>query len=84
MAACIARAQGFTKSGDARNNETTRLGSGSVTVQAATWRTFVDVTVFADGSGLVTVRRQHAGDKTLLHQFAFDSENVDSAGKTVT
>ena len=70
MAATIARAQGFTKNGMAKNREATRLGGGGVRAQAATWHTFADVTMNANGSGNVTVKR----NGEILHTFAWDVE----------
>jgi hypothetical protein len=67
MAATIATATGQDKS---RTKETHRLGSESSTGEAATWRTFATATVWRDGSGTVTVRR----DGKLIHSFDFGPE----------
>ena len=72
MAATIATARGADSS---RVKETHRLGSRYSTAEAATWRTFATVTVWADGSGTVEVKR----DGATLHRFAFGSENVTEA-----
>jgi hypothetical protein len=72
MAATIATARG----GDStREKVTHRLGSRYASAEAATWRTFATVTVWADGSGEVTITR----DGATLHRFAFGSENVTEA-----
>lgn len=71
MAATIARAQGFQKDGSAKNSEATRLGHGYSTAKAATWRTFAEVTVWADGHGEVEVKR----DGEILHTFRFEAES---------
>ena len=70
MAATIARAQGFTKQGNAKNREATRLGGGSARAQAATWRTFATVNVNADGSGYVHVEQ----NGKVIHSFEWDKE----------
>lgn len=70
MAATIARATGYDSS---RVKETHRLGSRAAEATAATWRTFATVTVYADGSGTVEIKR----DGERLHAFAFGSENVN-------
>jgi hypothetical protein len=69
MAATIATARGMDS---ARVKESHRLGSRAAEATAATWRTFATVTVYADGSGTVTVTR----DGSALHRYAFGSENV--------
>lgn len=61
MAATIATAIGIDKSGSTK--EATRLGSHSSIGKAATYRTFAEVGVNADGSGYVVVRRD---DKTIV------------------
>ncbi len=70
MAATIARARGFTKNGDSRTGEATRLGAGSARASANTWRTFATAYINADGSGYVEVRR----NGTMLHTFDFGKE----------
>ena len=71
MAATIAKAQGFTKDGHPKNSEATRLGGGYSVAKAATWRTFAEVIIFADGHGVLEVKR----DGDILHTFRFDSES---------
>jgi hypothetical protein len=73
MAATIAKATGVDRTG--RTKATHRLGSHYSEATAATWRTFATVTVYADGSGTVDIRR----DGATLHAFAFGSENVNGA-----
>jgi hypothetical protein len=58
MANLIGRVQGFRKSGSRRNQEATRLGDGSVLARVATWRTFAQIYMRADGSGYVMVTRE--------------------------
>ncbi len=70
MAATIARAQGFQKNGSAKNSEATRLGHGYSVAKAATWRTFAEVTVWADGRVEVEVKR----DGVLLTRFDAGAE----------
>lgn len=57
MANVIARARGFNKDGSPKAGEATRLGHSSVTVQANTWRTFVETTTWADGHAEVIIKR---------------------------
>lgn len=67
MANTIARATGHDSS---RSKETTRLGSKSAQVQAATWRTFVDADVWADGTVRLSVKR----DGAIVHTFNLGPE----------
>ena len=67
MAKCIAEAWGNDTN---RQKYVHRLGSRSAQVRAATWHTFADVEVYADGSGFVTIK-QHG--KTI-HTFAIPAE----------
>lgn len=64
MANTIGRVQGYTKRGDPKAGEATRLGD-SVRVEGATWRTFVVVNVDADGRATVEVKRDGAALCTL-------------------
>lgn len=68
MAATIARATGYDKSGRAK--ETTRLGSHSARGDANTWHTFATCYVEADGSGYVMVTR----DGKTIHEFSWGPE----------
>ena len=68
MAATIAKATGYDKSG--RVKEVHRLGHHSAAAEAATWRTFAKVWVRADGRGYVEVTR----DGETLHRFDFGQE----------
>lgn len=68
MANTIARATGHDSS---RSKETTRLGSRSAQTQAATWRTFVDAEVWADGRVQITVKR----DGAVIHSFDLGPES---------
>mgnify|MGYP001578497769 CR=1 FL=1 len=61
MSATIARAQGFKKDGMPQNKDVTRLGQGGVRTVAATWHTFCEVQMNADGSGQVILRRDGHG-----------------------
>lgn len=70
MAATRAMCQGYTRSGWPQAGKASRLGSGSVFAEAATWHTFVRVTVNADGSGVVSVTR----DEIVLFSRAFGPE----------
>ena len=72
MAATIAKATGYDKSG--RIKETHRLGSAHSRVEANTWRTFTEAYVSADGSGAVRVMR----DGKELHRFEFGPESENS------
>lgn len=67
MANTIARATGHDSN---RTKETTRLGSRSAQVQAATWRTFVDAEVSSDGRVWLTVKR----DDVLVHTYELGPE----------
>ena len=69
MAATIATATGADNS---RTKQTHRLGSRYSQGDAATWRTFATATVWADGHGDVTVKR----DGITLHTFEFGPENA--------
>lgn len=40
-----------------RGNTVHRLGHKAITVEAATWQTFATVTLRADGSGVLEIRR---------------------------
>ena len=71
MAATIARAKGYDSS---RSKEVHRLGSEQAWAQAATWRTFAEVEVRRDGSGMVRVLR----DGAELHRFGFGPEDSQS------
>lgn len=71
MAATIATAYGIDRS---RTKEAHRLGSQAARCQAATWRTFADVSVNADGSGSVEVKR----DGVVIHSFEFGPEEARS------
>ena len=64
MANTIATAIGQDRT---RRKEVHRLGSCSATVKAATWRTFVNAIVYADGSGRVTITRD--GKVLACHDF---------------
>jgi hypothetical protein len=55
MAATIATAIGHDTTG--RSKTTTRLGSQASTGKAATWRTFGEITLWADGRVEVSVKR---------------------------
>lgn len=68
MAATIAIARGFDSG---RIKETHRLGSELSVAEANTWRTFVKCSVNRDGSGYVTVTRDHKE----IHRFNFGPEN---------
>ena len=57
MAATRARCQGFCESGNAQNGIASRLGRGHAWAEAATWRTFVNVLVHADGTTRVEIKR---------------------------
>lgn len=58
MANVIARARGYRKSGEPRQqNEQTALGDSCVVVQGATWQTFATLTMNKDGSGYITIKR---------------------------
>lgn len=67
MAATIARAWGHDSS---RTKEVHRLGSQQASVQAATWRTFVDASVDRNGGVHIAVRR----DGKLLHEYTLGAE----------
>lgn len=67
MAKTIATATGYDKS---RVKEVTRLGSEYSMAEAATYKTFAKVVVFADGSGYVEVKQNGKS----IHDFAFDKE----------
>jgi hypothetical protein len=69
MAATIAHARGYDS---ARVKETHRLGSCLSWVQAATWRTFAEAEVYADGRGFVRVLR----DGHEVHRFEFGPETI--------
>lgn len=71
MAATIARATGYDKSG--RVKETHRLGSQHACAEANTWRTFTTTVVAADGSGWVRVTR----DGVTLHHITFGPEGQE-------
>jgi hypothetical protein len=68
MAATIARATGFRRSGD--TSTVTRLGSAGAFGEAATWRTFAQAHVNPDGSGYIRVIR----DDRTIHRFDFGPE----------
>ena len=70
MAATRATAQGFASHGGAQNGLASRLGHGHVETLAATWRTFVQVTLYRDGHGFVTVKR----DGGALHEIVIQYE----------
>ncbi len=67
MAKTIATATGNDKT---RTKETHRLGSVSSSGEAATWRTFANVTIFADGHGFVEVIR----DYKVIHRHEWGPE----------
>ena len=69
MAATIAHARGYDKSG--RVKETHRLGSMASEAEAATYRTFAIVHVRRDGSGEVQVKR----DGRVIHAWTFGPES---------
>lgn len=74
MAALMGTLRGYRKSGVPRQvNPVTALGDGSLTAKAATWRTFVETTLHADGSGVIEVRQ----NGNVIHRFGFGSENVN-------
>jgi hypothetical protein len=68
MAATIARATGHDST---RTKEKHTLGSVASTVEAATYRTFAEAEVYADGHGEVLVRR----DGEVIHRFEFGPED---------
>ena len=72
MAATIGRVKGYGKDGSSQASEATRLGHGSVRVQANTWRTFTTCWVDADGSGYVEVTR----NSKTLKRFDFGPEGA--------
>ena len=55
---------------DQGRTETHRVAHRRIDVQAATWRTFADVSVFPDGSGWVEVRQ----NETLVHRYQWGPE----------
>lgn len=59
MAAVIGRTQGFTKDGNPKAGEATRLGSSYVRSEANTWRTFVSVVTDADGTVTIRIKRDN-------------------------
>lgn len=69
MAATIAKAFGIDKN---RTKDVHRLGHSASKVEAATWRTFAVAYVAKDGSGYVTVTRDHEE----IHRFEFGPEEV--------
>ena len=73
MAATIARARGFTKDGDPRSEEATRLGGGHAEAQVATFATFADTTIWADGSGSFTLKDKHGG-KIYEHRWGPEAD----------
>lgn len=69
MAATIAICEGHDSS---RVKRVTRLGSKCAYVQANTWRTFAEVTTWADGSVRVSITR----DGEAVHSFELEAEGV--------
>ncbi len=67
MAATIATAIGEDKG---RSKSETRLGSVCATGKAATWQTFAECTVWADGSGYLQVKR---GTQTIIINFGAET-----------
>lgn len=67
MAKCIAYCTGYDRS---REKTDHRLGSVAAEGRAATWETFAEAFVRADGSGHVQVKR---GGETI-HYFEFPAE----------
>jgi hypothetical protein len=55
---------------DDGRSQAQRLARRRVDVQAATWHTFVDATVLADGSGSLEVRQ----GEQVVHRFAWGPE----------
>lgn len=70
MAATRGTVQGFQKNGNPKNGVASRLGHGSVGTSAATWRTFVYTTVYADGCVSVQVVR----DNEVIHLYDAGAE----------
>jgi hypothetical protein len=71
MAKTIARAIGYD---NGRRKETHRLGSVSSFAEAATWRTFAQAEVKADGSGFIRVVRD--GQTMFGWDFGPESEKL--------
>ncbi len=71
MVATIARAQGFQKDGNPKNGEATRLGHGHAEAQVATFSTFADSTIWADGSGYFTLKD---GQGQTIHEYRWEPE----------
>lgn len=71
MANTIARAKGFTKAGEQKAAEATRIGAGAAQAEAATWRTFATAMVWADGRVEILVRR----DGKIIHQWETGKES---------
>jgi hypothetical protein len=67
MAACYAEAEGRDTT---RVKTVHRLGSRQAVGRAQTWRTFAVVTVYADGSTFVEVKR----DGEVIHQWQCQRE----------
>lgn len=73
MAATIARATGHDS---VRSKRVHRLGSHSSAVQAATYQTFAEAVVYADGSGEIRVRRN---GRTFCYDFGPETERLPGA-----
>ena len=70
MANTIAIATGFDST---RAKTTSRLGSQRAQAQANTWRTFATVTVDANGTAYVTIKR----DGVTVHTFELGPEGQE-------
>jgi hypothetical protein len=76
MAATIAYATG----GDStREKETHRIGSKYASGKAATWHTTAEVTVFADGHGIFTLKR----DGYAVCEVSWDGEKAERPFETI-
>jgi len=59
-----------TITSDRRNSTTSRLASKTIGTGASTWKTFVQVNLYADGHGEISVKQN---DK-IIHTFTIPSE----------